>query len=161
MPSCCCCLLSSLHGPLPALLGIYPLTLPKILHTFKHLYKDLAHTASNSFGWQICRVCAAAGNAFFASFQEIASQSYVFMSDGVKIYESGSSAMSTRPVGDELHYVLDCSHFGAIRAQFSNVFQDAGGSIHFFIWHKDKKICQPLLHSHVANGPDLNAHPSS
>ena len=41
---------------------------------------------------------------------------------------------STRAVGDELHYIFDCPRFGAIRAQYSNLFLDAAnaaGSMRF------------------------------
>ena len=31
---------------------------------------------------------------------------------------------NTQAVGDELHYVFDCPRFGAVRAQYSNLFQD-------------------------------------
>ena len=46
---------------------------------------------------------------------------------------------NTQAVGDELHYVFDCPRFGAIRAQHSNLFQDAEGSMRLFMWHKDQK----------------------
>ena len=49
------------------------------------------------------------------------------------------------PVGDEVHYVFDCPRFGAIRAQYSNLFQDAEGSMHLFIWHKDLKAVSHCL----------------
>ena len=52
---------------------------------------------------------------------------------------------STQAVGDELHYVFDCPRFGAIRAQYSNLFQDAEGSMRLFMWHKDQKAVSHCL----------------
>ena len=52
---------------------------------------------------------------------------------------------NTRAVGDELHHVFDCPRFGAIRAQYSNLFQDAEGSMRLFMWHKDQKAFSHCL----------------
>ena len=52
---------------------------------------------------------------------------------------------STRAVGDELHYIFDCPRFDAIRAQYSNLFQDAAGSMRLFMWHKDQKAVSHCL----------------
>ena len=52
---------------------------------------------------------------------------------------------NTQAVGDELHYVFDCPRFGAIRAQYSNLFQDAEGSMRLFMWHKDQKAVSHCL----------------
>ena len=41
--------------------------------------------------------------------------------------------------------VFDCPRFGAIRAQNSNLFQDAEGSMHLFMWHKDQKAVSHCL----------------
>ena len=51
---------------------------------------------------------------------------------------------STRAVGDELHYTFDCPRFDAIRAQCSNLFQDAAGSMRLFMWHKAVSHCNCL-----------------
>ena len=48
-------------------------------------------------------------------------------------------------VGDELPYVFDCPRFGGIRAQYSNLFQDAEGSMLLFMWHKDQKAVSLCL----------------
>ena len=50
---------------------------------------------------------------------------------------------STRAAGHELHYVFDGPRFDAIRAQYSNLFQDAAGSM--FMWHKDQKAVSHCL----------------
>ena len=47
---------------------------------------------------------------------------------------------NTQAVGDELHYLFDCPCFGAIRAQYSKMFQDAGGSMRLFMWHNRKAV---------------------
>ena len=52
---------------------------------------------------------------------------------------------NTQAVGHELHYVFDCPRFGAIRAQYSNLFQDAEGSMRLFMWHKDQKAVSHCL----------------
>ena len=44
-----------------------------------------------------------------------------------------------------LHYVFDCPSFGAIRARYSNFFQDAEGSMRLFMWHKDQKAVSHCL----------------
>ena len=54
-------------------------------------------------------------------------------------WDSGWFLCNTQAVGNELHYVFDCPRFVAIRAQYSNLFQDAEGSMRLFIWHKDQK----------------------
>ena len=51
---------------------------------------------------------------------------------------------NTQAVGDELHYIFDCPCFGA-RAQYSSLFQDAGGSMRLFIWHEDQKAVSHCL----------------
>ena len=51
----------------------------------------------------------------------------------------------TQAVGDELHYVFDCPRFGATRAQYSNLFQVAEGSMRLFMWHKDQKAVSHCL----------------
>ena len=53
---------------------------------------------------------------------------------------------NTQAVGDELHYVFDCPRFGAIRAQYSNLFQDAEGSMRLFMWKEGRKE----IHSSLA-----------
>ena len=40
---------------------------------------------------------------------------------------------------------FDCPRFGAIRAQYSNLFQDAEGSMRLFIWHEDQKAVSHCL----------------
>ena len=50
----------------------------------------------------------------------------------------------------KLHYILDpdCPRFDAIRAQYSNLFQDAAGlagSMCLFMWHKDQKAVSHSL----------------
>ena len=52
---------------------------------------------------------------------------------------------NTQAVGDELQYVFDCPPFGAIRAQYINLFQDAEGSMRLFMWHKDQKAVSHCL----------------
>ena len=52
---------------------------------------------------------------------------------------------NTQAVGDELRYVFDCPRFGAIRAQYSNLFQDAEGSMRLLMWHKDQKAVSHCL----------------
>ena len=52
---------------------------------------------------------------------------------------------NTQAVGDELHHVFDCPRFGAIRAQYPNLFQDAEGSMRLFMWHKDQKAVSHCL----------------
>ena len=47
--------------------------------------------------------------------------------------------------GDELHYVFHCPCFAAVRAQYSNLFQDAGGSMRLFMWHEDQKAVSHCL----------------
>ena len=47
---------------------------------------------------------------------------------------------STRTVGDELHYIFHCPRFGAIRAQYSNLYQDAAGSMRFSCGIKTKRL---------------------
>ena len=42
-------------------------------------------------------------------------------------------------------HVFDCPRFGAIRAQYSNLFQDAEGSMRLFMWHKDQKAVSHCL----------------
>ena len=51
----------------------------------------------------------------------------------------------TQAVGDELHYVVYCPRFGAIRAQCSNLCQGAEGSMRLFMWHKDQKAVSHCL----------------
>ena len=46
------------------------------------------------------------------------------------------SLCSNQAVGDELHHSLDCSHFRAIRALYSNLFQDAEGSMPLYMGGK-------------------------
>ena len=52
---------------------------------------------------------------------------------------------NAQAVGDELHDVFDCPRFGAIRAQYSNLFQDAEGSMRLFMWHMDQKAVSHCL----------------
>ena len=55
---------------------------------------------------------------------------------------------STRAIGDEVHLIFDCPRFDAIRAQYSNLFQDAAGSIssmRLFMWHKAQKAVSHCL----------------
>ena len=57
----------------------------------------------------------------------------------------GATFATLQAVGDELHNVFDCPRFGAIRAQYSNLFQDAEGSMRLFMWHKDQKAVSHCL----------------
>ena len=53
----------------------------------------------------------------------------------------------TQAVGDQLHCVFHCPHFGDIRAQCPGLFQDAAGCMRMFMLHKDQKS---LYHCLVA-----------
>ena len=50
-----------------------------------------------------------------------------------------------RSLGDERHFVCDCPHFAHIRHQFRSNFQDADGTIQYFVWHKDQKAVSHCL----------------
>ena len=51
----------------------------------------------------------------------------------------------TRAVGDERHYVFDCSRFAHIRRQFRSQYSDADGAMQSFVWHRDQKaVCHCL-----------------
>ena len=43
------------------------------------------------------------------------------------------------------HYLFDCPYLDAIGAQYSNLFQDAAGSMRTFRWHKDQKAVSHCL----------------
>ena len=62
-------------------------------------------------------------------------------------------------VGNELQYIYDCPRFDAIRAQYSNLFQDAAGFMRLFLWHREEPAVSHCL-SHSANSPDMNTYPS-
>ena len=77
---------------------------------------------------------------FTSPFSQHAADGSVIMSVPIL-----SLLYNTQAVGDELHYVLDCPRFGAIRAQYSNLFQDAEGSMRLFMRHKDQKAVSHCL----------------
>ena len=47
--------------------------------------------------------------------------------------------------GDERHYMLECSHFDDIRAQFPHLFAGARGSMQQLMWHSDQKSVADLI----------------
>ena len=50
----------------------------------------------------------------------------------------------TRALGDE-NFVFDCPHFAHVRRQFRSLYQDADGTMQYFVWHKDQKaVCHCL-----------------
>ena len=53
---------------------------------------------------------------------------------------------NTQAVGDQLHCIFHCHGFVAIRAQYSNLFQDAAVSSQFFMWHKYHKDQKAVSH---------------
>ena len=52
---------------------------------------------------------------------------------------------STQAVGNEIHSVFHCPRFGAIRAQYPNLFQNDAGSMRLFMWHEDQKAVSHCL----------------
>ena len=51
----------------------------------------------------------------------------------------------TMALVDERHFVFDCTHFAHIRRQLLSLYQDAGGTMQCFVWHKDQKaVCHCL-----------------
>ena len=52
---------------------------------------------------------------------------------------------STGAIGNERHYVFDCSHFAHIRRHFRSLFLDADGAVQSFMWHRNQKaVCHCL-----------------
>ena len=49
---------------------------------------------------------------------------------------------STRSVGDERHYLLECPNFDEVRAQYAELFDSSAGAMRSFVWHKDQQaVC--------------------
>ena len=60
-----------------------------------------------------------------------------------------------------MSFISNCPRVRAIRAQYSNLFQDAEGSMRLFMWHKDQRAVSHCLTAILQNGPDMNTDPSS
>ena len=62
---------------------------------------------------------------------------------------------------EELHCIVVCPH-SAIRAQYSNMFRDAGGALRF-MWYKDQKAVSHCLTAidivTSASGPGMTTDP--
>ncbi len=57
------------------------------------------------------------------------------------IYHAISVALlcSSGSVGDERHYLFECSKSDDIRAQYADLFQSSSHAMRSFVWHKDQQ----------------------
>lgn len=71
------------------------------------------------------------------------------------------SLCNTLAAGDERHYIFDCPHVAAVRAQYSGLYQDCNGAMQSFIWHNDQKSVSHCLTAILNRIQTMNIDPSS
>ena len=67
----------------------------------------------------------------------------------------------TKALGDERHFVFDCPHFAHIRCHFCSLYQDADGTMQWFVWHKDQNAvghCLAAILIWLMNPTKTHAH---
>ena len=57
------------------------------------------------------------------------------------ICANAPSASTTKAVGDERHCLFDCPHFGDLRSDHAQLFDEAHGAMRSLMWHKNPEVC--------------------
>ena len=99
--------------------------------------------------------------AFLRSLWAVATSRRCGQPEGRRAHYSVCSLMMTRALEDERHFVFDCPHFAHIRRQFRSLYQDADGTMHCFVWHKDQKAVCHCLAAILNLADDSNKDASS
>ena len=60
-------------------------------------------------------------------------------------YLSKCTLCSQHALGDERHYMLECSHFDYVRALFPHLLEDAHDSMRDLMWHTDQKALTDFI----------------